>query len=210
MKVIVTGFDPFDTFDVNPSREAVSRLPDFVKLNQNSEAVKVAKLELPTCCTDAFEKLCLEVEASADDDFALVLSGLASSRDKICLEKFALNERHYRGPDNNGHDWQDEIIHEGGPDAIKSRLPLRSLVQFLNQNGFAADLSHHAGTFVCNETYYRSLYRWQEKPNCRGIVFVHLPPYESYKHSDPSYVDEREPLQAYTDALAAIAAFIGG
>lgn len=210
MKVIVTGFNPFGEFRVNPSQEAVYELPDIVKLGQDALEVRVVKLTLPTCCQDAFDLLSKEVESVLDQPFAIVLSGLADSRDKICLERFALNVRHFRIPDNSGHKWDEEHIHEGAPDALRTRLPLRDIYSHLDAAGFACDISNHAGTYVCNETYYRSLFAWQEHPHCRGIVFVHLPPYESYQHTDPELVDDRPPREIYALALQEIAVFLLG
>lgn len=208
MKVIVTGFDAFGTHELNPSQQAVDELPEFIKFKNGTEELRVAKLTLPTCCIDAWETLSKEVESEPEMPYAIILSGLADTRDKICLERFALNVRQFRMPDNRGHQWDDEQIHDNGPDALRSRLPLRQLYEHLDKNGYAVDISNYAGTFVCNETYYRSLHRWQDDPRCRGILFVHVPCFESYKHSDPAHLDERHPRRIYADALAEIAVFL--
>jgi pyroglutamyl-peptidase len=208
MKVIVTGFDAFGTHESNPSQEAVAELPEFIKFKNGTADLRVAKLTLPTCCSDAWDTLSREVEAGAGSPYAVLMSGLADSRDKICLERFALNVRQFRMPDNRGHQWDDEQIHNDAPDALRTRIQLKDLYEHLNQKGYAVDISNYAGTFVCNETYYRSLFRWQEDPQCRGILFVHVPPFESYRHTNPEHVDERHPKRVYADALAEIALFL--
>ena len=42
MKILVTGFDPFEDEPINPSWEAVRRLPDKV------EDAEIIKLQIPT------------------------------------------------------------------------------------------------------------------------------------------------------------------
>ena len=49
MKVLVTGFDPFDGEKVNPAYEAVKRLDD----NINGE--EIVKLEIPTVFQKSIE-----------------------------------------------------------------------------------------------------------------------------------------------------------
>jgi pyroglutamyl-peptidase len=208
VKVIVTGFNPFGSYTANPSQEAVSDLPDNVKFDDNSEGAKVAKLTLPTCCVDAFSALSDEVAATGDELFAVLLCGLADTRERISLERFALNVRDFRMADNNGHQWDEEHIHAEGPDALRCKVDLRQLIEQLNSAGFACEISNHAGTYVCNETYYRSLYSWQNNPNCRGILFVHVPSYESYKPLAPDNNDSRQPREIYTAALQTIAAYL--
>lgn len=206
MKLIVTGFNPFGEFTVNPSQESVSELDAFVKHPETEMQLALVKLTLPTCCTDAFEEVKREVEAD-ELPFAIVLSGLADSRNKICLERFALNVRNFRMPDNNGHQWDEEHIHENAPDAIRTKLPLRALYSHLDNQGFACDISDHAGTYVCNETYFRCLHSWQENPRCRGVLFVHLPPYEGYIHTNPNPDETRSVKEIYTDCFKSIAEF---
>ncbi|MBX9725591.1 MAG: pyroglutamyl-peptidase I [Candidatus Obscuribacterales bacterium] len=204
IKVIVTGFDAFGGNTVNPSSEAVAKLPSIVKFDDKSEAATVAKLTLPTCCSAAWAMLEPEVEQEQNYDFAVLLAGLAENRDKICLERFALNVRHFRIPDNNGHQWEEDFVCEGAPDAIRSKLEISELTKHLNGIGYAADISHNAGTFVCNETYFRSLHRWQNNPRCRGVLFVHFPPYERYRHSNPEKQDARNKADIYAQSLEEI------
>jgi pyroglutamyl-peptidase len=208
VKVIVTGFSPFGSHTTNPSAEAVLELPDNVKFDDNRQPIEVAKLILPVCCLEAFNVLSAEVEKCLNSPFALVLSGLADNRGKISLERFALNVRDFRMPDNNGHELNEEHIDSHGPDALRSKVPLKDLAGRLTAAGFSCEISNHAGTFVCNETYYRSLLSWQENPNCRGIIFVHVPPYEAYKSAHLESTDAREPRELFTAALKEISSYL--
>jgi pyrrolidone-carboxylate peptidase len=110
---------------------------------------------------------------------------MAGNRDRVCLERFALNARAYRIDDNKGHRWQEEYIDHKAPDALRCKLPLKQMVEELEANGISADISNYAGTFVCNETYFRAMQKWQQQPNCKGIIFVHVPQPIDYVGTNP-------------------------
>ena len=46
MKILVTGFDPFDQESINPSIEAVKQLPD--QIDDAQEDLVVRELDIPT------------------------------------------------------------------------------------------------------------------------------------------------------------------
>jgi pyroglutamyl-peptidase len=188
MHIIFTGFDAFDGSDVNPSQVAVERL-DRGLLRDVGVPHDVFEVThtLVTCCNEAWAKVQAEVRAVASkgEDFALILTGMAGNRDRICLERFALNVRAYRIDDNHGHRWQEEYIDSTAPDALRCQLPLFKIVEELEHNGVRADISNYAGTFVCNETYFRAMQKWQQLPNCKGIIFVHVPQPIDYVGTNP-------------------------
>lgn len=208
MKVIVTGFNAFGGHAVNPSLEALKEVPDFIESYGVPEKIKVAKLSLPTCCSDAWTALRSEIEGLSGERFAVLLSGLAETRQKIALERFALNVRHFRIADNNGHLWDDEHIQEGAADALRTQVPLKELLNRLSAAGLCAEISNHAGTFVCNETYYRSLLNFQKNPLCRAVLFVHFPPCESYPLDDSAIARGQTTQKIYAEALCEIAAYL--
>lgn len=56
MKILVTGFDPFGTDEINPAIEAVKKLPDTIS------GAEIIKVEIPTSSTNvpkSFIKLLL-------------------------------------------------------------------------------------------------------------------------------------------------------
>jgi pyrrolidone-carboxylate peptidase len=66
-------------------------------------------------------------------------------------------------------------------------------------------VSYHAGSFICNETYYRALQKWRAEPLCKGVVFVHVPGPENYAalavENGGEQLDEQAVLQQYAAAL---------
>ena len=204
MNFIVTGFDAFGEGTTNPSEQAVHTLPDFVKVDETGQEARVAKLTLPTCCSESWETLKEHVEKLRHDKFAILMAGLSGAADKICLERFALNVRQYRIPDNNGHTWDDDHINKDAPDALRTRLPIKLIADGLNNQGFACAVSNHAGSYVCNEIYFRALNEYASDPNCVGVLFIHVPPFGNYCHTNPEHHDEREPCTIYASALERI------
>lgn len=196
LRVLLTAFDAFDSADVNPSEQAVQLLQQ--RLGETPvppsddgefrlpDAVNIQTEVLVTCCDDAWQKLDRAAQAiPQDESFAIVMAGLAGNRTRICLERFALNVRSYRVDDNNGHRWQEEYIDKNAPDALRCRLPLFDLCDHLNRNGLMADISNYAGSFVCNETYFRAMQKWGSSSRCQGIIFIHVPNPIDYVGTNP-------------------------
>jgi pyrrolidone-carboxylate peptidase len=83
MKILVTGFDPFEGEPINPSWEAVCRLPDTV------EAAEIIKVQIPTCfgrSADVVRAAILE-----RDPDVVVSVGQAGGQFAISPERVAIN-----------------------------------------------------------------------------------------------------------------------
>lgn len=63
-KLLITGFDPFGGETVNPSWEAVRRLPDAIG------EIEITKMQIPTVFGKAFERV-LKAAGSLQPDFIL-------------------------------------------------------------------------------------------------------------------------------------------
>ncbi len=173
---IIAGFEPFAEFDKNPSGDAVA----FIQ--QYCQGFAAQSLVLPVCCQSSWTFVKQAVDKLPPDaEFALVMAGMADKREAIEIERFALNCKDYRIPDNEKHQWTGEEIVEGADTAIRSRPVDKQLLDDLLAKGFNCRISSHAGTFVCNEVYFRALLDWQNDPRCAGVVFVHVPPPANYR-----------------------------
>lgn len=231
MRVLITAFDAFDSADVNPSEQAVALLEKHLRGESAvstaeddgefklPDAVNVQTQVLVTCCNDAWQALDKAVSGlPSNESFAIVMAGVAGNRTRICLERFALNVRSYRVDDNHGHRWQEEYIDKNAPDALRARLPLFDLCDHLNRNGLMADISNYAGSFVCNETYFRAMQKWHGDSRCEGIIFIHVPHPIDYVGTNanakvPETVEEAGTLtdcalEDYARALLEIVKFI--
>ncbi|PSP76468.1 pyroglutamyl-peptidase I [Halobacteriales archaeon QS_1_68_20] len=167
--VLLTGYEPFDDFETNPS-EAVAQELD----GETVAGHRVVSAVLP-----------VEFDAAADaavraiEDFApdiVVATGLAAGRSAISVERVGINVNDARGtPDNAGADPENERIDPDGADAYFASLPVARTVERLLDRGVPARLSNTAGTHLCNHLLY-SLRAHAEREGLElPAGFVHLP-----------------------------------
>jgi pyroglutamyl-peptidase len=147
--VLLTGFEPFDKAAVNPSWEAVRQL-DGVPL---SEGVKIVARCLPCAFATAAETLLQLINEL--QPAMVIATGLGPGRSDISIERVAINVNDARIPDNLGAQPIDTAVVEGGPAAYFSTLPIKGMVKAVREAGIAASVSQTAGTFVCNQVFYR-------------------------------------------------------
>ncbi len=167
MKILVTGFDPFDKDIINPAYEAVKKLPDTIKDTQ------IIKLEIPT----SFERSKKAIEDAIEKyNPDVVLSiGQAGGRNEITVEKVAINLIEARIKDNDGDQPLGTPVREDGETAYFTNLPIKGMVSHIKENNIPATISYTAGTFVCNSVMYNILYLINKKyPNLKG-GFIHVP-----------------------------------
>ena len=147
--VLLTGFEPFDKAAVNPSWEAVRQL-DGVSL---SEGVTMVAHCLPCAFATAAETLLQLINEL--QPAMVIATGLGPGRSDISIERVAINVNDARIPDNLGAQPIDTAVVEGGPAAYFSTLPIKGMVKAVRDAGIAASVSQTAGTFVCNQVFYR-------------------------------------------------------
>lgn len=147
--VLLTGFEPFDRDPVNPSWEAVRLLDGF----RIDEQVTIVARELPCAFATAGE--CLVQLIDELRPAMVIATGLAPGRSEISIERVAININDARIPDNLGEQPVDTTVVAGGPAAYFSTLPIKAMVRAVREAGIAASVSQTAGTFVCNQVFYR-------------------------------------------------------
>ena len=168
MKILITGFEPIRQFyDINPSWEAVKKLPD--KINE----VEIVKEELPIVFDRAEQKL--EELFTYHQPAAVVNVGQSGHDRGIMIERIGVNLDDFNVPDNAGNMRKDEKIVEDGPDAYFTTLPCREIAEKIVAAGIPAGLSETAGTHLCNHvTYFTS--HWIKMRNLNTINgFIHVP-----------------------------------
>ena len=134
MKALVTGFDAFGGDAINPSYEAVRRLPTGIKTRLGNLTVVTA--ELPTSFARAARKLRTLI-AREQPDIVLCV-GLAADRDAISVERIAVNLCDARIADNDGARPIDKPVIARAPAAYFSTLPVTDIVRALNRDGLRA------------------------------------------------------------------------
>lgn len=170
MTILVTGFDRFGDLTFNPSELVAQQL---VKSRRSTYGEALQGRILQT----AYVAAANEIEALIrQTQPSIVLGfGVSESRDKICLERFALNLDDAPIQDNAACARGGIEIERGGPAAVKTNVDIAAILRRLVDGGVDAEISNHAGTFVCNHVYYRAL-RTLEKLRSQALcLFVHVP-----------------------------------
>lgn len=164
-KLLITGFDPFGGETLNPSWEAVRRLPDIVG------GFKLTKLEIPTEFDRASKTLLAAAESLRPD--AILCVGQAGGRAGVTPEAVGINLREARIADNAGFQPRNVPVIPGGPAAYFATLPVREMVAAIQAADLPASLSLSAGAFVCNDVLYSVLHRYAGTDVKAG--FIHVP-----------------------------------
>lgn len=161
-RILLTGFEPFHKSKLNPSQEIIRRI---------SHRSLVAKEVLPVTFGEASQKLISLINQHKPT--VVISLGQAEGRKEITPERIAINLDDARIPDNAGNSPKERAIIAGGPDAYFTTLPIKNLVEELNENGIPASISLSAGTFVCNHIFYAMQHHCAGKAIKSG--FIHLP-----------------------------------
>ena len=190
--LLITGFDPFGGECINPSWEAVSRLPEVIG------NYRLTRLQIPTVFGKAAETVL--AAAAADQPDVILCVGQAGGRDAVTPERIAINIASAVKPDNAGNQPREEAILPVGPDGIFSTVPVRSMADAITAAGLPGRVSNTAGTFVCNDTLYRLLSHYAGSGIQVG--FLHVP------HL-PQQAKEGSPSMTLPEIVAALTAAIG-
>ncbi|WP_053368346.1 pyroglutamyl-peptidase I [Bacillus sp. FJAT-27245] len=166
-KLLLTGFEPFLSFPINPTEKIVSALD-----GQEVGGYKITGLLLPVDYNSASGRLLEKIREEGPD--AVISLGLAAGRSSITPERIAINCRD-GAADNYGVALEDAPIVEGGPDGYFSTLPIRRMVNALKESGFPAEISNTAGTYLCNNVMYATLHELAETGKEVPAGFVHIP-----------------------------------
>lgn len=173
MKILVTGFEPFNQSKVNPSAEILKRL----KAPKRSTLLTEI---LPVEFKRSSERIRELLQIHRPE--VVISLGQAGSRKEISVERIAINIDNCRScdgkailPDNAGQIIVDEPIETDGSPAYFSTLPVWSLVNAINKMDIPAAVSNTAGTYVCNHVMYTVLYEADRRYPEMRAGFIHVP-----------------------------------
>lgn len=194
-KLLITGFDPFAHYIINPSWKVVQALPDAIGNYQ------LHKLMLPNIF-DLEARILLEKAVAIKPD-AILMCGMNSSSTKIELNLAALNIRDAFLEDNLGHKPWGVPIREGAPAAYFATIPVHDIVRRLRAQKLPVDLALASGGFVCNDVFYLTAQAFYGTETKIGFVHVPLLPEMVFDEKLARSLDETvEVLQAIIKELA--------
>ena len=175
--ILLTGFEPFGDELINPSWEVVSRLE-----GTTAEGDRIVCVQLPCVFGESLQVLLAAITRYSPT--LVIAVGQAGGRTDISLERIAINIDDARIPDNKGYQPIDQPVVQGGPAAWFSTLPIKAIVNALQQAGIPASVSQTAGTYVCNHVMYGLLHTLGNRSGVKA-GFIHIPylPQQAAKHS---------------------------
>lgn len=165
MAILLTGFEPFNGAEINPSWEAVQLVPEEI------DGHRVHRMQLPVVYGEAAEMLLAEIWRLKP--VAVLSCGVAGGRKGVTPELVALNYRMAKIADNKGKKYEGERIEMVGETALMTDLPLQQMANDIREADIPAEVSLSAGAYVCNDVYY-ALLRHQAEEGYKGL-FVHVP-----------------------------------
>lgn len=166
-RLLLTGFEPFLNFTLNPTMQVVEEL-DKVVIGDYQVIGKI----LPVDFSRAGEMLKELIEEL--EPVAVISLGLAAGRFKMTPERIAINFKD--GPaDNEGHQPVDEAIQLQGEPAYLSTLPIRKMVSRMMEEGLPAEISNTAGAYLCNNVMYEALHDAHIHKKDMPAGFIHMP-----------------------------------
>ena len=174
-KILISGFEPFAKWTLNPSQDIA------LKLAKDS---KVEAIILPVSFARCFEVLKEQIE-NFRPSIVLCL-GLAEKREKVSLERIAINCMNTSIADNDGDCPSNKLIQTKGPDGLFTNLDLEELL------GISPNcvISNSAGTYVCNYLMYQLLFHFKDRIQAG---FIHVPA----ENIEKSYLDIKKIIDFY-------------
>ncbi len=167
IKLLVTGFEPFAEFPVNPTQTVAMTV-------SAPEGVMLTRLILPVIIGECAARMLRVIEE--ERPAAAISLGLSSGRKVVSLERIAVNWEDFQVSDNAGNLRRDAPIMADGPLALPTTLPIRQMEAALRQDRIPVEVSYAAGTYVCNHLFYAVQHELLRRGRPCRYGFVHLPP----------------------------------
>lgn len=162
-RVLITAFAPYDEWRENASWLALvrltSELPDQPQITTRRYPVDFAAMR---------QMVARDLETPYD---VVLHLGQAPGSAALHLETFGLN---IAGMSNERPEEYRPLAADG-PAAYRSGLPLAKWAKWLRTAGVPAQVSHHAGTYLCNATLYWSHHIIEQRGLPTKAGFIHIP-----------------------------------
>ena len=185
-RVLITAFEPYDRWKENASWLALMDLTRWYE-----GPVELTTRRYPVDLSMMSQQLRKDVQL--DYDIALHV-GQSPGSTLIKLESVGLNVRSDGSP-----------LIENAVEAYRSPLKLSAAASKLVQAGIPCEVSHHAGTYLCNAALYLSQHYAASFGMKTAAAFIHLPLAPAQAAADP---DTRLPSMSTAMSAAAIALVI--
>jgi pyroglutamyl-peptidase len=163
LRVLLTAFEPYDRWKANSSWltlvQLTQDLPKEPHITTRLYPVDFATLQAR-----------LAEDLAGNFDYALHL-GQAPGSSRIQLEAIGLN---IGGSSSQSPDQYRTLV-ENGPVAYRTLLPVADWAGKLRRANIPAQVSYHAGEYLCNATLYLTHYLIERGSLKTQAGFIHLP-----------------------------------
>ena len=167
-RILVTGFTAFSTHSANISQSIMEEIS-----NSGLDGLDVETMLLTV---DENGSKAVARELSAGAEFQVILHlGFSADSERIRMEMYGRNEFRMALPDNSGRLVKHGRIIDHAPGRIQTNASPRVLDEEFDN---ASDViwSEDAGGYVCNETYFRTLFAAGVSPeSVPTVLLLHLP-----------------------------------
>lgn len=171
MKILLTGFEPFGGSDTNVSSEVASMFS-----LDSIDGCEIVVAQLPVSFKRVGKILSQLIELHRPD--IILMLGQAGNREKISIERIAVNLMDSKMGDNDGYCPNEQSVVTGAENALFSNMPLKKIVENWRNTGIDAVISNSAGLYVL----YNALHLAHHKGLDCKIGFIHLPKIKDIEH----------------------------
>ena len=164
--VLITGFEPFDEYEVNPAQIIAETLD-----GQVIDGATIVGISVPVNFTGSVEVVTHAIECY--DPLFVISIGLAARSRLIRVENAGLNLK--RGDTNDSRWFRLRKIDPCGPLMYTSSLPTRDIVNELQNAQIPARGSCYGGFYICNALLYGVLSYISTNDLPINAGFIHIP-----------------------------------
>lgn len=175
-RILLTAFDAYETWTENASWLLLQHL-----MRDLSPSAEVTTRLYPVDFSELRERLASDLQDQYD---VVLMLGQAPGYGGIEFESIGLNIALPHGT----HRDEARLLAEDGPVAYRSELPLGDWARELREQGVPAQVSFHAGSFLCNAALYLAHYYIEQFSLPTEAAFVHVPldPTQTAQEVNPS------------------------
>ena len=176
-RVLLTGFGPFGSHDVNPTEALVESFPSLLPIrNPFGNGSSEVSIEKRILTVDQQGSIWTANELEMREWDAILHMGLCGECTHPRIELLAEDMLDMRIPDNSGR--QASGVALSGTGDLATPLPIKKWN--IDDWDFDVELSKDAGRYICNETYFRTLEALDKHKFAIPSLFLHLPSTEHF------------------------------
>jgi len=164
--ILITGFKPFDIYDINPSEKIALQVNNTIFQNYT-----IKGYVLPVNYTTAPAKM---KQLITDFNPVLILSlGLAGNAKEIQIETLGINLK--INPEVKYPLLTLSKVNQTGPWIQRATYDIPKIISQIKKENISVEQSYSAGLYLCNAILYETLFYQTETTQSIPMGFIHVP-----------------------------------